>query len=101
MVVPAVVLLLSFCLASVQVAVLQLRVQDAAAVAARVEARGEGSAAQYVAGLVPGASSSVTRRGDLVCAVVSSPVAIVGVRLGGLSVTGESCAPSSDQGASG
>ncbi len=100
-VVPAVVLLLSVCLATLQLGVQQLRVQDAAAVAARVEARGEGSAASYVAGLVPGASLSMSSRHGLVCASVADSVSIVGLRLGGLQVRGESCAPSGGPGASG
>lgn len=91
-VVPAVVLLLALCLGGLQLTSHQLRVQDAAAVAARVTARGEpGSASGYVAQLVPGASLSVDARGELVCAVVRAAPAAGPFR--GITLIGSSCAP--------
>lgn len=98
MVVPAVILLLSFCVGTLQLSVQQLRVQDAAAVVARIEARGDGSASFSLEGLVPGASSSISRRGQLVCAQVSLPVAVAGITLAGARVSGASCAPSPSSG---
>lgn len=73
--VPAVVLLLALCLSAVQVSTRQLRLHDAAAVAARMLARGEaeGSAAGQAAALLPGSSFAVTRRGDLLCVRLRAP----------------------------
>ena len=63
---PAVVLVLACCLSGLQVAGQQLRLQDAAASAARAAARGgdPGAAAR----LAPGASVATWSDGDLVCA---------------------------------
>lgn len=93
-VVPAVLLVLGCCLAAVQVAGLQLRLQDAAAVVARASARGEAVA---IGSLVAGATSSVAREGRLLCvtARVSSPLA--GGLLGSLDLTARSCAAASGQ----
>ncbi|MEY2848358.1 MAG: hypothetical protein RI885_1023 [Actinomycetota bacterium] len=95
--VPAVILLLAVCLATLQVGVQQLRVQDAAAVAARVEARGDGGSAAIVSELVPGASLSLVTRGALLCATVGDAVTVAGVTLGGVRIRGESCAPTVDE----
>jgi Flp pilus assembly protein TadG len=70
---PAVVLVLAACLGAGHVVALQVRVQDAAAVAARHLARGDPSAARtLVSRLVPGASVTPSTRADLVCASVSA-----------------------------
>jgi len=65
MALPAVVLVLALCLTGVRVAAQQLALQDAAAAAARSAARGGGTA--IADRLVPGASVSVWRDGDLDC----------------------------------
>lgn len=62
---PAVVLVLAVCLSGAQVAGQQLRLQDAAAAAARSQARGGGTA--VASRLAPGANVSTWRDGDLDC----------------------------------
>lgn len=90
--IPAVVLVLAACLGSIQVAGQQLRLQDAAADAARIVARGEpGSAAGHVGRLVPGASLTVGERGQLVCVTASAGAAASGP-LAALVLTASSCA---------
>jgi Flp pilus assembly protein TadG len=55
----------------------QVRLQDAAADAARLAARGEpdGRARSVVAAAVPGADTVLARRGDLVCVTASASAA--------------------------
>ena len=70
---PAVVLVLAACLGAGQVVTLQVRVQDAAAAAARHLARGDPTAARaLVSRLVPGASVTSTADADLACATVTA-----------------------------
>ena len=87
-VVPAVILLLACCLASLQIAGQQLRLQDAAADVSRSVARG-GSAG--LAARV-GASVSVTQHGDLVCARLSARSRSPAGTLLGLTLSASSCA---------
>lgn len=90
--VPAVLLLLALCLGGLQLVSQQARLQDAAAVVARVVARGEpGSAQGYLAGLVPGAAVSTSARGGFVCATVQAPPPAGPFR--GIALSGTSCAP--------
>jgi hypothetical protein len=90
-VVPAVVLVLVCCLGAVQVAGQRLRLQDAAADAARILARGD-PAAEHARALVTG--SVLTRRdGDgMVCATLRAPAAVAGGLLGAVTLTATSCA---------
>jgi hypothetical protein len=67
---PALMVVLACCLAGLQVAGTQLRLQDAAAAAARSLARGE--PASIAARLMPGAAVSRHSEGDLVCATLSA-----------------------------
>lgn len=74
---PAVLLVLLVVLSAVRVGVDQVRVADAARVAARAAARGD--AIDHIAALVdsdapPGARISVARSGDSVTVVVTAPV---------------------------
>ncbi len=57
----------------------QVRLQDAAADAARLAARGEDAARAEgaVAAAVPGATTAIDRRGDLVCVVAAARMPIV------------------------
>lgn len=78
---PAVVLVLAACAGALQVASAQVRLQDAAALAARAAARGDDpaaavAAAATAAGSVSGSVSSVRtwRDGALVCAAASAAV---------------------------
>jgi hypothetical protein len=98
MAMPAVILLLAMCLATMQLSTQQLRVQDAATVAARTAARGDGAgaAAGYVGSLVPGATVSIERRGDLFCARVAFRPAPANVALVGVLIRASSCAPSGE-----
>jgi hypothetical protein len=77
---PAVVLVLAFCLAGGQLATTQLRLQDAASSAARAASRGEdaGTVAWRTRQLVPGASVSSGERDGMVCATVTLPAALPG-----------------------
>lgn len=87
---PAVVLVLATCLAAGQVVGLQVRVQDAAAAAARHLARGDPAAAHALAArLVPGASVSDSGRSGLVCATVTAHSPGL---LSALAVSASSCA---------
>ena len=77
---PAVILVLTFCLVGGQLATTQLRVQDAASSAARAASRGEGAGAVdwRTTQLLPGASVTTRESDGLVCAVVELPVALPG-----------------------
>jgi len=90
---PAVALALAACVGAVGVGSQQVRLQDAAADAARSLGRGDStSAAQELAARgAPGASLAAWRSGELVCARLTAdargPVAVAGLLL-----TAESCA---------
>jgi Flp pilus assembly protein TadG len=73
---PAVVLVLAACLGGLQVAGHQLRLQDAAAVAARSIARGGsiGAAQARASRMVPGSSLDRRTDGDLECASLALAV---------------------------
>lgn len=88
-VVPAVLLLLACCLASVQLVAQQVRLQDAAASVARSAGRGGATSA---AALMPGATASVSQRGDLVCARLSLRPAAPMAALLGVTLRASSCA---------
>ena len=88
-IVPAVVLLLACCLACLQIAGQQLRLQDAAADVARSAARGGSTSA---AGQAPGATVVITSRGELVCANLSARSRSPAGTLLGLTLTASSCA---------
>lgn len=87
-VMPAIVFVLALCLSALGIAGHQVRVVDAAAMAARTLGRGETTAvaSAVVARLVPGAVLARLRNGDLECATVSSTVPL------GLVLTATSCA---------
>ena len=88
-IVPAVVLLLACCLACLQIAGQQLRLQDAAADVARSAARGGGTSA---AGVVPGVAVAVSADGDLVCVHLSARSRSPAGTLLGLTLSASSCA---------
>ena len=85
---PAVVVVLAACLTGFQVAGQQLRLQDAAAAAARSIARGESAdaAAARAARQVPGATLARWADADLSCVTLSAPAPF------GLTITADSCA---------
>jgi Flp pilus assembly protein TadG len=87
---PSVVLVLAACLSGVQIAGQQLRLQDAAAAAARAVARGDGT--EVASKLVPGAVASHSTRGDLECVTVSARTTSVMGGILGLSLRATSCA---------
>lgn len=78
---PAVILVLAFCLAGGQLANQQLRLQDAASTAARAASRGEPATtvAARVRALVAGASVNRSDRDGLVCVTVALPAALPGL----------------------
>jgi hypothetical protein len=90
---PAVLLVLGMLLGGIQLGVLQVRVQDAAADAARSLGRGDASAvlAARLARQVPGARLTSTRSGALVCAHLAASAAGPAALLG-LTVSATSCA---------
>lgn len=92
--VPAVLLVLACCLGGVQVVGQQVRLTDAAAVAARSLARGDGEAstADRVRQLVGPAQMRIEHGGDFVCVRLSVAVAFVPAASAGLSVAGRGCA---------
>jgi Flp pilus assembly protein TadG len=71
---PAVIVVLACCLAGLQVAGTQLRLQDAAALAARALARGDSPASALA--LVGGAALQQTSEGDLLCATLTAPAGL-------------------------
>lgn len=86
---PAVILVLAGSLSGLQVAGQQLRLQDAAASAARAAARGDDPAA---ARLAPGAAVSRWSDGDLVCVRLTAPSAALVGTLMQLTLAASSCA---------
>lgn len=86
---PAVVLVLACCLSGLAVAGQQLRLQDAAALAARTLARG-GDPEPLASRLVPGARASRSAEGDLVCITLTAGAALTALLP--LTLTARSCA---------
>ncbi|MBK4348810.1 TadE family protein [Lacisediminihabitans changchengi] len=91
LVVPAVIVVLGCCLGAFQLASVQLRLENAAAVGARTMARGADSAAAAtrVGQVVEGARLERHDRGDLVCAVARTSVGL-GL-LGPMNLSATSC----------
>jgi Flp pilus assembly protein TadG len=88
--VPAVVLVLAACLGGLRVGVERMRVQDAAAVAARSLARGDPPSRARALASAAGAQSVTTASGDgLQCAVASLAGPVLGLAL---PVSARSCA---------
>ncbi|GAB3275641.1 MULTISPECIES: TadE family type IV pilus minor pilin [unclassified Microbacterium] len=78
---PAVVVVILLGVGALMAASTQVRLQDVAADAARLVARGEpeGRASGVVAQAVPGARAATSRRGDLVCVTASVDARVAGV----------------------
>ena len=85
---PAVVLVLMLGAGALGAGARHVRLQDAAADAARLAGRGEAPArvAGVVIAAVPGATSSITEHGDLVCVTASASAGVA------LTLTATSCA---------
>jgi len=92
--VPAVLLVLAFCLGAILVVTQQVRMTDAAADGARSLARGDsaGQAASRVHKSTGGAAVSHSRDGDFVCVQVSAPAAFAPAAALGITVTARGCA---------
>ena len=90
--VPAVVLVLALCLAAVNVATLQLRLQDAAAIVARSAARG---GAIDIGTLVAGSSANAVHGSTLVCVTATVPSPLMGGLFGTIQLSARSCAAAS------
>ncbi len=93
MILPAIVLVLAVGLGATQLGVVQVRLADAAADAARMLGRGEGSgvASARVSQAQPSATMAIAREGDLVCVTASAQPSL-GL-LGALfAVSGTGCA---------
>ncbi|KHK95356.1 hypothetical protein LK09_19430 [Microbacterium mangrovi] len=95
--VPAVLLVLALSAAALGACSRQVRLQDAAADAARLVARGDSMARAQnaVAGAAPDARLEVSRPGDLVCAQASAPS---GIPFTGFGLTARSCALAEEAG---
>ncbi|WP_341953916.1 TadE family type IV pilus minor pilin [Salinibacterium sp. TMP30] len=91
---PTVALVLVCCLSGVQLAGLQVRLQDAAAVSARSLARDEthGSVSATASALVASAQLTAQRRDDLVCATVTVPARNALLGLLPITLSASSCA---------
>ncbi|MEA9986943.1 TadE family type IV pilus minor pilin [Subtercola sp. RTI3] len=91
---PAVVLVLVLALGALQASGLQVRVVDAAAVAARSLGRGDspGDAEGRVTALIGPHELSSGVDGEFVCVRVAAPVVFVAGRVLGLEVSARSCA---------
>jgi Flp pilus assembly protein TadG len=90
-VVPAVILVLVCCLGAVHLAGQRLRLQDAAADAARILARGD-PAVQRAEALMAGSVLSRRDSDGMVCATLRAPAAVAGGLLGDVTLTATSCA---------
>ena len=88
---PAVIVVLAFCLSGVQVAGQQLRLQDAAAAAARSFARGD-SAVAAASRLAPGATVTQRSDGDIDCVTLTDQPRVATGGIAGLILTASSCA---------
>ncbi|WP_143544647.1 TadE family type IV pilus minor pilin [Salinibacterium xinjiangense] len=88
---PAVIVVLAVCLSGVQVAGQQLRLQDAAAAAARSFARGD-SAAATASRLAPGATVTQRSDGDIDCVTLTDQPKVATGGIAGLILTASSCA---------
>jgi len=91
-VVPAVVLVLACCLASVQLAGQQLQLQDAAADAARSLARGGSASGALGHVSVPGVRLAQSRSGDVLCVTLSARSRVPLGTLLGVTLRARSCA---------
>ena len=91
-VVPAVVLVLACCLASVQLAGQQLRLQDAAADAARSLARGDSAAGALGHVGIPGVTLARSTSGDILCVTLSVRSRVPLGTLLGVTLRARSCA---------
>jgi Flp pilus assembly protein TadG len=91
---PAVVLVLGCCLGAIQVVGHHVRLTDAAADAARALARGDDEArvSGLVATSVESAVLRTSRRGEFVCALLSSPAAPGPLAGFGIKLEASSCA---------
>jgi Flp pilus assembly protein TadG len=89
-VIPAVLLVLAACLSGLQLSTQQVRLQQAAAMAARSVARGESMGVASV--LVAGSTLRVQYRGELACVTASARGSTVGALLGAITVSASSCA---------
>ena len=80
---PAIALVVLFGVGALAAGAKHVRLQDAAADAARIVARGEpaDAATGVVTAAVAGAAASVEQRGDLVCVTATAPSGIVAVSL--------------------
>jgi hypothetical protein len=85
--IPAVLVVLACCLAGFQVAGQQLRLQDAAAGAARALSRGDDPGA-----VLGGSGLTVSRRGALVCARLSDRAGVLPGSIVRIRLTATSCA---------
>jgi Flp pilus assembly protein TadG len=80
---PAIALVVLFGVGALAAGSKHVRLQDAAADAARTVSRGEpaGAAGRVVAAAVPGAAAAVDRQADLVCVTATAPSGIIAVTL--------------------
>jgi hypothetical protein len=88
-VLPAVLVCLGLCVGAIQAAVLQVRLTDAAAVAARALGRGDDAG-----GVVSrsGAAIETERTGGLLCVRLTAASPVAGLGLLGMSASARACA---------
>ena len=92
-VLPAVLAIVALAVGAVGASAQSVRLADAAAVAARQTARGDlESVPVTLAALAPGASSSSSLEGEVVCLALTRPVSL-GPLSGAVTLRARSCAP--------
>ncbi|WP_258034469.1 TadE family type IV pilus minor pilin [Microbacterium sp. CJ77] len=93
MTLPAALLLILVGAGALAAGVQTVRLQGAAADAARLIARGEPQPADVLVGRLAGGAAVRVDEGDgLVCVTLTSPVAVLGLGATGLDVTARACA---------
>lgn len=93
MTLPALLLVVALGIGALAAGGQAVRLQDAAADAARLIARADDeSRARAVADVAGASSFTVSRQGDLVCVAVASPVRLGIVPTGGFEISARSCA---------
>lgn len=90
---PAALLLILVGVGALATGVQSVRLQGAAADAARLIARGEPQSADVLVGRLAGGAEVQVDEGDrLVCVTLTSPVAVLGLAATGLDVSARACA---------
>jgi hypothetical protein len=93
-IIPALLLVLAFCLGGIQVVAQQIRLSDSAAAGARMLARGEdmSTTTDRVREALGVGGLETEREGDFVCVTLSRPAAFGPIATFGLTLVARNCA---------